>query len=48
MIKLFQKIRHNLLKEGKMNTSFKYAIGEIALVAFGVLIALQISNWNEV
>jgi cell division protein FtsL len=33
----------------KNNTSkyFKYAIGEIALVVVGILIALQINNWNE-
>ena len=24
-----------------------YAIGEIILVVFGILIALQINNWNE-
>ena len=26
---------------------FKYAIGEIVLVVIGILIALQINNWNE-
>ncbi|OZV68054.1 hypothetical protein CA834_10430 [Winogradskyella aurantia] len=26
---------------------FKYAIGEIILVVIGILIALQINNWNE-
>ena len=26
---------------------FKYAIGEIALVVIGILIALQINNWNQ-
>ncbi len=26
---------------------FWYAMGEIALVVFGILIALQINNWNE-
>lgn len=26
---------------------FKYAIGEILLVVIGILIALQINNWNE-
>lgn len=25
----------------------KYAIGEIVLVVFGILIALQLNNWNE-
>ena len=30
-----------------MGKYFKYAIGEILLVVFGILIALQINNWNE-
>ncbi|MFT5611248.1 MAG: hypothetical protein ACI9LU_001750, partial [Polaribacter sp.] len=25
----------------------KYAVGEIILVVIGILIALQINNWNE-
>ncbi len=36
----------NLLKEGKTTKYFKYAIGEIILVVIGILIALQINNWN--
>lgn len=47
MIKLFRNIRKNLLKEGKTSKYFKYAIGEIVLVVIGILIALQINNWNE-
>ena len=47
MIKFFQKIRQNLLSEGKTKTYVKYAIGEIVLVIIGILIALQINNWNE-
>ena len=47
MIKLFRKIRKNLLAEGKTSKYFKYAIGEIVLVVIGILIALQINNWNE-
>ena len=47
MIKLFRKIRQNLLNEGKTGKYFKYAIGEIILVVIGILIALQINNWNE-
>ncbi len=47
MIKLFRKIRKNLLEEGKTTKYFKYAIGEIILVVIGILIALQINNWNE-
>ena len=47
MIKFFRKIRQNLLMENKTSKYFKYAIGEIVLVVIGILIALQINNWNE-
>lgn len=46
MIKFFRNIRKNLLNEGKTSKYFKYAIGEIVLVVLGILIALQINNWN--
>ena len=47
MIKFFRKIRQDLLSDGKTGKYFKYAIGEIVLVVIGILIALQINNWNE-
>ena len=47
MIKFFRKIRQNLLMENKTGKYFKYAIGEIVLVVIGILIALQINNFNE-
>ena len=47
MIKFFRKIRQQLLMENKTSKYFKYAIGEIILVVIGILIALQINNWNE-
>ena len=47
MIKFFRNIRQNLLNEGKTSKYVKYAIGEIILVVIGILIALQINNWNE-
>ncbi|MFC3879569.1 DUF6090 family protein [Algoriphagus namhaensis] len=47
MIKFFRKIRQDLLSTGKTGKYFKYAIGEIVLVVIGILIALQINNWNE-
>ena len=47
MIKFFRKIRYNLMGQNKTGKYFKYAIGEIILVVIGILIALQINNWNE-
>lgn len=47
MIKLFRRIRQKLLSENKTGKYFKYAIGEIFLVVIGILIALQINNWNQ-
>ncbi len=44
MIKLFRKIRQNLLNEGKTSKYFKYAIGEIVLVVIGILIAVGINS----
>lgn len=47
MIKFFQKIRQNMLTEGKTGKYLKYAIGEIILVVIGILVALQVNNWNN-
>jgi len=47
MIKFFRNIRKTLLMENKTSKYLKYAIGEIILVVIGILIALQINNWNE-
>lgn len=35
------------METGKTTKYFKYAIGEIVLVVIGILIALQINNWNQ-
>ena len=47
MIKFFRKIRFDLIEKNKTGKYLKYAIGEIVLVVIGILIALQINNWNE-
>ena len=47
MIKFFRNIRQKLLSEGKSGRYLKYAFGEILLVVLGILIALQINNWNN-
>ncbi len=46
-MKLFRKIRHNLILDNKKTQYLKYALGEIILVVIGILIALQINNWNQ-
>jgi hypothetical protein len=47
MIKFFRHIRKDLIEKNKTSRYFKYAIGEIALVMIGILLALSINNWNE-
>ncbi len=47
MIKFFRRIRQRLLTENKFSKYILYAIGEILLVVIGILIALQVNNWNE-
>ena len=47
MIKFFRKIRQTLIMKNQTGKYLKYAIGEIILVVIGILIALQINNWNE-
>lgn len=47
MIKFFRHIRRSLIEKNQMGKYLKYAIGEILLVVIGILIALQINNWNQ-
>lgn len=47
MIGFFRKIRKQLFTENKVRSYLLYALGEIILVVIGIMIALQINNWNE-
>ena len=47
MIRLFRKIRQQLLSESNYGMYILYASGEIILVMLGILLALQVNNWNE-
>jgi hypothetical protein len=48
MINFYREIRKKLADDNKPLKYMRYAIGEIFLVVVGILIALQINNWNEV
>jgi len=47
MLRFFRNIRKQLAAENKVAKYLRYAVGEILLVVIGILIALQINNWNE-
>ena len=47
MLPFFRKIRISLLGSGQARKYLLYALGEIALVVIGILIALQINNWYQ-
>ena len=47
MLRFFHALRHRLLTENKFSKYLLYAVGEILLVVIGILLALQVNNWNE-
>ena len=47
MLKFFRKIRQQLLSENQFSKYLIYSLGEILLVMVGILLALQVNNWNE-
>ena len=47
MLFIFRKLRRSFFLPGKVRTYVAYAVGEIALIMIGILLALQISEWNQ-
>ena len=47
MLRFFSKIRYQLAAQNRTMKYLRYAIGEILLVVVGIVIALQVNNWNE-
>ncbi|MFC3879768.1 DUF6090 family protein [Algoriphagus namhaensis] len=47
MLKFFRQIRKHLVEQNKVRKYILYAVGETLLVVIGILIALQVNNWNE-
>lgn len=46
MLLFLKKIRRQIIADNKLGKYLLYALGEICLVVIGILIALQIDNWN--
>ncbi|WP_228850968.1 DUF6090 family protein [Aegicerativicinus sediminis] len=46
MISFLRKLRHRFLQQNRLTQYIIYALGEIILVVIGILIALQVNNWN--
>lgn len=47
MLTFLRKKRRSLIDSGAIRKYLLYAIGEILLVMIGILLALQVNNWNE-
>ena len=47
MLTFFRKIRKSLVDSSSARKYVLYAVGEILLVMVGILLALQVNNWNE-
>lgn len=47
MLRFFSKMRYKMAAENRAAKYLSYAVGEILLVVIGILIAVQVNNWNE-
>jgi len=47
MLHIFRKIRNSMIQQNRVTKYILYAFGEILLVVLGILIALQVNNWNQ-
>ena len=47
MLRFFRHIRKGLIDSSSTRKYILYAVGEILLVMIGILLALQVNNWNE-
>ncbi|WP_282135732.1 DUF6090 family protein [Seonamhaeicola maritimus] len=47
MFKFFRRLRKKLFAENRPGKYLLYAFGEIILIVAGILVAVQIGNWNQ-
>ena len=47
MIRIFKRIKESLLSGNRFRSYMMYAVGEVVLIVIGILIAVELNNWNE-
>ena len=47
MLLLLRRLKHGVFMNNEFRKYLGYAVGELLLVIVGILVALQIDNWNE-
>ncbi len=47
MIKFYRQFRQRMINDNRVSKYLLYALGEIVLVMVGILLALQVSTWNQ-
>ena len=47
MLSFLRRLRRSLIEQGHLRKYLVYAIGEILLVMIGILLAIQVNNWNQ-
>ena len=47
MLTFLRKIRKLLIDSGSIRKYLLYGVGEILLVMIGILLAMQVNNWND-
>ena len=47
MLGFLRRLRSSLIEENHLRKYLVYAVGEILLVMIGILLALQVNNWNQ-
>lgn len=47
MLKSFRNLRAGLLEKRQLRKYILYALGEVMLVIVGILVAIQVDNWNN-
>ena len=47
MLRILGRLRRELVTERQFGSYFRYAVGEIVLIVLGIVVALQLNDWND-